>query len=189
VGATDDPIGLQRSVTQIQTTITRLSVEDGIPPHKVVIGGFSQGGAIAILTCYHPTMAGAADSGPYAGCVGLSAWLTLPDQVAGVDGTTAAATDDDDDDTTNRRTTPLFWGHGSYDDKVLFTQQAFGVERLKKIGVNVIDKVFPVDHSAHPREIEEFASFVDTAIFGTDSSEVKSTTTSESEAASVKNEL
>lgn len=182
VGAKDDPIGLQRSVTQIQDVVTRLREEDGIPPNKVVLGGFSQGGAVTMLTCYHPTMKGAADCGPYAGCVGLSAWLTLPDQVAG--------TMDGGDDKTFRQKTPLFWGHGSYDDKVLFTQQAFGVEKLERIGVDVTAKAYPVDHSAHPREIEEFASFLDNAIFGTVGEESSSTVDSQAPTeASARNDL
>jgi predicted esterase len=188
VGAKDDPVGLQRSVGQVQEEVARLGREEGIPPHKIVLGGFSQGGAVALLACYHPTMsagAGAMGHGPYAGCVGLSAWLTLPDQVAGESesGDATAAADDD-----ARLRTPLFWGHGTYDDKVLFEQQAFGVERLRRIGVDVTAREYPVDHSAHPGEMQDFAAFVDRAIFG-GLEEGSSAAAEPQEAASAKNEL
>jgi predicted esterase len=87
----------------------------------------------------------------FAGCAGLSAWLTIPDQLQVSD--TAKAT-------------PMFWGHGRMDDKVLFEQQAFGVEKLRSQGVTVIDKSYMMGHSSHPEEMQYLAEFVDNAIFG-----------------------
>jgi predicted esterase len=83
VGSQDDPEGLTKAVTQIQNEIQKLMADDNIDPSKIVVGGFSQGGAIALLTCYHP----AYNTLPLGGCVGLSAWLTLPEVVSAADDT------------------------------------------------------------------------------------------------------
>ena len=51
VGSKDDRKGLDDAVQQIETEVAKLG-QAGIPPSKIVVGGFSQGGAIAVLTAY-----------------------------------------------------------------------------------------------------------------------------------------
>lgn len=63
------------------------------------------------------------------------------------------------------KTTPLFWGHGQWDDKVLFEQQAHGVEKLRNLGVDVTDFSYPMGHSSHPQETEAMAEFVEKVLF------------------------
>jgi predicted esterase len=96
VGSKDDKEGLLDGVKSIEDHISKLQKEHGISPSKIVIGGFSQGGAVALLAAYRNKEA-------YAGCAGLSAWLTLPDELDVSEGA---------------KNTPLFWGHGRFDDKV-----------------------------------------------------------------------
>jgi lysophospholipase-2 len=150
VGSQDDREGLAKAVQQIETEVAKLG-QAGIPPSKIVVGGFSQGGAIALLTAYQRKD----DQEAFAGCAGLSAWLTLPDELKVTGGA---------------KKTPLFWGHGRMDDKVLFEQQAFGVDKLQKQGVNVIDKQYNMGHSSDPDEMEKLAEFVDKCLFGQDGS-------------------
>ena len=147
VGSKDDKEGLLRAVAQIEAAVEKLQSEKGIPPSKIVVGGFSQGGAIALLTAYRRKEGQEA----FAGCAGLSAWLTLPEELKVSE---------------TAKKTPLFWGHGKFDDKVLFPQQAFGVEKLKSQGVDVIDKSYNMGHSSDPNEMEYLAEFVDKALFG-----------------------
>jgi predicted esterase len=53
VGSQDDKEGLMRSVKQIQEEVPKLKAQ-GIPPSKIVLGGFLQGGAVALLAaCRH----------------------------------------------------------------------------------------------------------------------------------------
>ncbi len=59
----------------------------------------------------------------------LSAWLTLVDDLK-VPQEVA-------------KKTPLFWGHGRYDDKVLFEHQDFGTKKLREQGVQVEDSSYP----------------------------------------------
>ena len=74
VSARDDRDGLLRSAEKLQEIVAGLEAE-GVPSNKIVIGGFSQGGAITLLAChrYPKTLAG---------CVCLSGWLTLRDEWA-----------------------------------------------------------------------------------------------------------
>lgn len=144
VGSQDDKEGLLRSVKQIQKEVAKLKAQ-GIPPSKIVLGGFSQGGAVALLAAYRDT-----GDEPFAGCAGLSAWLTLPEEL---------------EVSPTAKQTPLFWGHGELDDKVLFPQQKFGVDKLRAAGVTVTDKQYDMGHSSHPDEMETLAEFVEKMIF------------------------
>jgi lysophospholipase-2 len=157
VGSKDDPTGLMRSMEQIETEITKLE-EIGIPSHKIVIGGFSQGGAVALLSVYHQKKA--ENGKKFAGCAGLSAWLTLPEEVV------QEGTKKDDP----RQNIPLFWGHGTYDDKVLFEQQKFGIEKLtNEFGLDykhVTNAQYPMGHESCGQETKDLAEFIDNALFG-----------------------
>ena len=57
------------------TAIVEDCEKEGILPENIVLGGFSQGGAIALLTCWrYPKTLG--------GCISLSGWLTLREEFA-----------------------------------------------------------------------------------------------------------
>ena len=146
VGSKDDKSGLLAGVDAIEAEVAKLN-EQGIPSERIVVGGFSQGGAVALLAAYR--------SGTrYAGCAALSGWLTLPSELQVSD---------------EAKKTPLFWGHGEMDDKVLFEQQRFGVDKLREADVDsIVDESYRMGHSSHPKEMESFASFVESAIFGDD---------------------
>jgi len=164
VGSQDDRDGLMKSIQQIQSVVTKLNVEDNIPSNKIVIGGFSQGGAVALLTCYHKAQEQeqVQVQHKFAGCVGLSAWLTLPKEV--VDSSSSSSNDDD-----VRKEIPLFWGHGTYDDKVLFEQQQFGIEKLtNEFGLpynKITSTQYPMGHESCQKETKDLAEFVDRVLF------------------------
>jgi predicted esterase len=148
LSARDDKAGTLASVQQVKEEITRLESE-GISRNRIVVGGFSQGGAIALLTAYR---SGDGEP-PLAGCASLSGWLTLSDELHV---------------SQDAKQTPLFWGHGKFDDKVLFEQQGHGVKMLQAEGVSVQAESYPVGHSSHPDEIDAFATFLDNLLYGDD---------------------
>jgi len=104
IKAKDDREGKIKAAIKIEEAVEKLQKEEGIPPSRVVVGGFSQGGAVALLAAYHRRVEGKT---PFAGCVCLSGWLTLKDELKVTDEV--------------KSKTPLFWGHGQWDDKVLFS--------------------------------------------------------------------
>lgn len=65
----DDEPGLLASVASVDQLV-QAEVDSGIPENKVVVGGFSQGGAIALLS-------GLVGGRKLAGVVGLSTWVVL----------------------------------------------------------------------------------------------------------------
>lgn len=87
----------------------------------------------------------------------MSAWLTLPEELK-VPKEAAAKT-------------PMLWAHGRYDDKVLFEQQAFGVNKLKEAGVTVTDTAYDMGHESHPEEMVALADFLESTLFGNDDGE------------------
>lgn len=67
----EDKDGFEISAKRM-SNIVRAEIEGGIPASKIAIGGFSQGGALALhLSLRSPTA--------FAGCVALSTWLPLRD--------------------------------------------------------------------------------------------------------------
>jgi lysophospholipase-2 len=149
IKARDDEKGINAAVKQIEAVVAELEKE-GIPKSRIVLGGFSQGGAIAIQTAYRQSSFNEA----YAGCVALSGWLTLEANLQ----IPAKA-----------KETPIFWGHGEYDDKVLFEQQAFGVAKLKEKGVESVEHAsYPMGHESDPGEMQAMATFLDKIFFGED---------------------
>jgi lysophospholipase-2 len=141
--ARDDREGILRAVAQVEKEVEKLQ-ERGIPKSRIVVGGFSQGGAIALQTVYR-------SSERFCACVALSGWLTLrKDLVLSEEA----------------KKTPLFWGHGEYDDKVLFEQQFFGVKKLREQGVQVTQKVYHTGHQSVPEEIIDMATFLDSVVHG-----------------------
>lgn len=136
VGVQEDVEGTERAVQTVQDSIRALQ-DQGIDRNRIVVGGFSQGGAIALLTAYREEN--------LAGCVCLSGWWprsTPPTHLQ----------------------TPLFWGHGRFDDKVLFEQQAHGVNLLQGVSQAVV-KDYPMGHESHPDELQDLANFLDSLLF------------------------
>jgi lysophospholipase-2 len=157
VGSKDDEKGIRSSVSMVEEQIQLVEQQHGIPRSRIVVGGFSQGGAIAIHAAYNNKHSDDDDdkTPPLAGCVCLSAWLTLPEQFQSLP-------------TSSMKQTPLFWGHGEFDDKVLFPQQKFGVETLQAQGVKVESSSYPVAHWSHPDEIAAMADFLDKLLYNDD---------------------
>ena len=105
--ARDDRDGLMASVKTVHALVDKL-VSEGIPASKIVVGGFSQGGAIALLATYfYPAR--------LAGCVCLSGWLTMRDTF-------------EKSLQSENKNTPCYWGHGFMDQvntcSLLYTAHA-----------------------------------------------------------------
>lgn len=141
LGARDDPEGLSKSVALIEEEINKLE-SAGVARDKIVVGGFSQGGSVALSTVYR-------SSKKLAGCVCLSGWLQVQDKFVSVVKSTP------------NEKTPLFWGHGMFDEIVLPQQQDRAVETIQKnTEIPVIHAKYRTGHSSHPVEIEELTRFL-----------------------------
>lgn len=126
-----DEAGILRSRTYFHDLIKK-EVEGGIPSDRIVIGGFSQGGAMSIfsgLTC--PTRLG--------GIFGLSCYLLLHNKVREMVP----------EDNPNKNT-PIFLGHGARDPLIQLKWAQTSAELLKEWGWKVDFKVYPYVYPFHP---------------------------------------
>lgn len=108
----------------------------GIDPGKVIIAGFSQGGAIALHTMLTRSL-------PLAGVVALSTYLPVPSVL----GTAGA----------DRRPVPVFMGHGTMDPVVPLFLGAAAMDRLSEAGYEIEWHTYAIPHSVSPAEIDDLA--------------------------------
>ncbi len=93
----EDRNGFDKSSARINEIIQK-ELDSGVPSSKIVVAGFSQGGALAL----HVSMRSAHKLG---GCVALSTWLPLREEYP------AAASE-------NAKTLPILQVHGDRDQVV-----------------------------------------------------------------------
>ncbi|KAM6493644.1 Phospholipase/carboxylesterase/thioesterase [Amanita muscaria] len=96
----EDEKGMLSSVQSLNDLISA-EVEASIEPDRIVIGGFSQGGALSLLT-------GLTSGRKLAGVVVLSGWLPIHKSSNRTSQMLSEHTS----------STPIFWGHGTKDPLV-----------------------------------------------------------------------
>mmetsp|Transcript_64882 Transcript_64882/g.156812 ORF Transcript_64882/g.156812 Transcript_64882/m.156812 type:complete len:259 (-) Transcript_64882:647-1423(-) len=129
----------QASAKRIHGIIDQLC-KQGIPAEKIVVGGFSQGGALAMLSAlqYHQRLAC---------CIAFSGLLLGLDQL-------------EQNIHPVNRDLEVLWCHGEHDLLVLPSMQRVGCEALKQAGVQVHRRRYPAGHKTHPAAIAEAADFI-----------------------------
>ncbi len=138
----EDETGITRSQSLFHNLIAD-EVKAGIPSERIVLGGFSQGGAMSLLagvTC--PTKLG--------GIFGLSCYLLLAGKIREMVPA----------ENPNKET-PIFMGHGEADPLVRFEWGKSTAEKLKGWGWDVTLKSYPgLPHSASPEEIDDLEKWL-----------------------------
>ncbi|KGM42026.1 carboxylesterase [Aquabacterium sp. NJ1] len=130
----EDEAGLRRSHQAINALIDR-EVQRGIAPGRIVLMGFSQGCAMALMT-------GLRYPHRLAGIVALSGYLPLP-------GSTEA-----ERHAANQHT-PIFMAHGTDDDVVLMSRGQAAQASLTTLGYQVEWHDYPMAHSLCLEEVED----------------------------------
>ncbi|MDO9143256.1 alpha/beta hydrolase [Rhodoferax sp.] len=134
-----DTVGIRASAQAVAALIER-EMARGIPAHRIVLAGFSQGCAMALHT-------GLRFPHTLAGIMALSGYLPLADQFA-AERTAANAH------------TPIFMAHGSQDPVVVPARGEASRDLLVKMGHPVQWHSYPMPHSLHPREVADIAIFL-----------------------------
>ncbi|KAF8165667.1 Phospholipase/carboxylesterase/thioesterase [Crassisporium funariophilum] len=154
--AEEDETAMLQSARLINQLITA-EVDAGIEPSRIVLGGFSQGGTMSILT-------GLTGERKLAGIAVLSGWLPLRHKFKSMA-------------TQQAPTIPIFWGTGSADplvkiqlgkDSTEFLVQQLGIPiskpgELKGLSFNVYDGM---GHTTTPKELDELRAWIKKAIPG-----------------------
>ena len=138
-GRPEDEAGLRASLAQIEALIAREKAR-GVAAHRLVLAGFSQGCAMALLT-------GLRHAERLAGIVGLSGYLPLP-------ATTAA------ERSAANAQTPVFLAHGSQDDIVVPARAEATREALQALAQPVEWHSYRMGHSVCPQEIDDLGRFL-----------------------------
>ena len=74
----EDEDGLLQSVAYVESLISKLVNEDSIPPHRIIIGGFSQGMAVTLLL----SLISAKFAGKLGGILAVCGYLPLEKRIS-----------------------------------------------------------------------------------------------------------
>lgn len=134
-----DEAGVRQSIAQVDALIAR-EQERGVPSERILLAGFSQGGAIALS-------AGLRHAQKLAGVIALSTYLPIADSLAAERSAANAST-------------PIFWGHGTFDPVVVLQRGVDSRTVLEALGYHVAWHTYPMAHAVHPEEIADLRQWI-----------------------------
>lgn len=132
-----DRAGVLASSDLLEGLIAR-EIERGVAPQKIVVAGFSQGGAVAIHTALQTEH-------PIAGLMALSTYMALPDDAASA---------------VSRKDLPIFMAHGSFDPVLRMEWGRSSADRLIEAGYAVDWHEYPMAHAVCPQEIADISNWL-----------------------------
>ncbi|GAB4469699.1 MAG: alpha/beta hydrolase [Burkholderiaceae bacterium] len=135
----EDEAGIRASQAAVENLIAR-EVARGTPPARIVLAGFSQGGAIALHS-------GLRRPQPLAGLVALSCYLPLVDRFEAERHPASARV-------------PIFLAHGNADPVVPIARGVAARDRLVALGHPVAWHEYPMPHSVCAEQIRDIAAFL-----------------------------
>jgi phospholipase/carboxylesterase len=132
----EDEAGIRES----QGIVEGLIEAAGVPPERVVLAGFSQGGAIVLHTAlrYRRRLAGV---------LALSTYVPLSNKL-------------DAEKSAENAQIPVFMAHGRFDDLIPLPRAAASRDLLVKMGYRVEWHEYPMPHSVCMEEIADVAAFL-----------------------------
>jgi len=138
-GVPHDEVGIRASDVEVRALIQREN-QRGIPTNRIVLGGFSQGGAISLF------------SGPrcpekLAGIMALSCYMLLEDLLP-------------TERTRVNYATPIFLAHGNQDPVVDFRRGLEAKQLLEAGGYPVEWHPYVMPHSVCPQEVADIANWL-----------------------------
>jgi len=138
-GGPEDRAGIHASCTAVTGLIDR-EIEGGQDPDRIVVAGFSQGGAVALQLALREPRA-------LAGAVGLSTYLPLADTLV-------------QEASPANRQLPIFLAHGSADPVIPLVLGQLSRQRLLTAGYDVEWHVYPMAHGVCLEEMADLAAWL-----------------------------
>jgi phospholipase/carboxylesterase len=135
----EDARGVRESQAHVEGLIRREG-RRGIPPARIVLAGFSQGGAVALQT-------GLRYPERLAGILALSTFLPLPDTL-GAEAHPA------------NRDVPVLMAHGTADALIPLSRGRDARDRLRALGYRVDWRQYPIPHAVSDAEIADIAAWL-----------------------------
>ena len=135
----EDERGVRASQVSIETLIGR-EKERGTEPERLVLAGFSQGGAIALQTgLRHPER--------IAGIMALSTYVPVGEKLS-VEASAA------------NRDVPIFMAHGSYDPIIPLVRAQQSRKLLESLRYRVEWREYAMPHSVCPEELADIGDWL-----------------------------
>ncbi len=139
----EDEAGVRASQRLIEALIER-ERRRGIAARRLVLAGFSQGGAMALHTgLRHPER--------LAGIVALSCFLPLPDRLA-------------EEASAANRDVPILMAHGVHDAIVPLARARRSRDVLAALGYRVQWREYAMPHAVSPEEIADIGAWLRTVL-------------------------
>ena len=135
----EDAESIQSSSEHLNRFVEQ-EIEKGIEASRIILAGFSQGGAIALYN-------GLRQSRSLAGILALSTYLPLPDSL----GSEISAAN---------RTTPILQMHGNFDPVIPLQTAKNTLNLLKQNDLNVSWQEYAMQHSVCPQQITDIADWI-----------------------------
>ena len=135
----EDEAGVRRSQATVEALIAR-EIDRGIPAARIVLAGFSQGGAIALHT-------GLRHSQPLAGILALSTYLPLASSLA-------------DEASPANRAVRIFMAHGRFDALIPIERAMLSRDALRKAGYDMEWHEYPMEHAVCYEEIADIGAWL-----------------------------
>ncbi|MDH3693641.1 MAG: alpha/beta hydrolase [Gammaproteobacteria bacterium] len=134
----EDAAGIEASA-QIVRGLIDAQEAHGIPSERIILAGFSQGGAIVLFT-------GLRHRKKLAGIMALSTYLPLSDR-------------SEDEASTQNRRTPIFMAHGLYDPIIALPIAEASRAVLQKLDYDIEWRTYAMPHSVSPEEISDISAW------------------------------
>jgi len=139
----EDAVSIYDSARIIEQYIAA-EVNAGIPSERIVLAGFSQGGAMALHS-------GLRYSSKLGGLLALSAYLPLPEKFHNEASPT-------------NKTTPIMMCHGTYDQVIPASAGKQSCEFLIQAGYTVNWLSYPMEHSVCLEEVQDIGTWLQTIL-------------------------
>lgn len=138
-GGAEDEAGIRASQALLEALVAREKTR-GIEARRIVLAGFSQGGAIALQTgLRHPER--------LAGIMALSTWLPLAGSLEA-------------ERHAMNRDVPIFMAHGTHDEMIALARAAQSRARLEALGYAPEWHEYAMGHSVCPEEVTAIAAWL-----------------------------
>ncbi|NNC66880.1 MAG: carboxylesterase [Gammaproteobacteria bacterium] len=135
----EDTAGIKKISEEINALVQQV-IDDGIAANKIVLAGFSQGGALTLYT-------GLSYKQRLGGLLALSCYLPMRDQLENFAKDT-------------QRDLPIFMAHGTYDDVVAHAFARLAQELLETQGFKIDWHNYPCAHTVCAEEIQDIRNFL-----------------------------
>ena len=135
----EDEAGLRASQARVEALLAREQAR-GVPAHRIVLAGFSQGCAMALLT-------GLRYPERLAGIVGMSGYLPLAAKLP-------------DERSRANAGVPIFLAHGTQDDMVALPRATASRDALQALGYPVDWHAYPMGHSLCLEEVADLQAWL-----------------------------